>query len=151
MTHRYVKYPQSDHLYINYLIFITIQEKIFKFGTAEKKLLIVFCYYVVLTVFALTAFTMFTRNAPRLVSSIQRYFICERRGHDPNNPCSRSGIADGNNHFMDTLSFLLVAFFPVVNLVYAVNVRELKELWMKCFQKNHMWDSFKEWGNSINN
>ena len=108
----------------------------FQFGTAQKKLLIVFCYYVVLCVVALTSYTVTTKNTPIMVKSAKKHFFCEQSGHDPNEPCSRSEFEKLTNASGITLSYtLLMAVFPAVNLVYVVNIRELKELWKKCFAK----------------
>ncbi len=102
----------------------------FKFGTAEKKILIVTCYYIVLSTVALTAFTLSTRDTPALVRNIGLYFLCEQRGHDPENPCSRDYIKNSDS-VLTTLSYVLLSLFPVVNLIYAINIRELKEFMQK--------------------
>ena len=98
----------------------------FKFGTAEKKILIVTCYCIVLSTVALTAFTLSTRDTPAFVRNIGLYFLCEQRGHDPENPCSRDYIKNSDS-VLTMLSFVLLSLFPVVNLIYAINTRELKE------------------------
>ena len=114
-----------------------------KLDTAQKKLLIVFCYYVVLTVIALTSFTLATRNTGVIVNSAKRYFLCEQNGHDPSEPCSRSELERLMNPTGITLSFILaMALFPVVNLVYIVNIQELKELWRKCLVKMSSFSFF---------
>ena len=90
-----------------------------------------FCYYVVLAVLALTAFTLGTRHAPTFVKNVQRYFFCEQRGHNPSMPCNRMDFEKHTFPFVTTLSYISLALFPVVNLLYAVNIQELKELWGK--------------------
>ena len=98
----------------------------FKFGTAEKKILIVTCYCIVLSTVALTAFTLSTRDTPAFVRNIGLYFLCEQRGHDPENPCSRDYIKNSDS-VLTMLSYVLLSLFPVVSLIYAINIRELKE------------------------
>ena len=106
----------------------------FQFGTAQKKVLVVFCYYVALSVVNLTSYTVLSRNSPVLREHVQRYFFCELSGHDSSKPCSRSEFENMTNAAEITLSYiLLIAVFPVVNLVYIVNIQELKELWRKYF------------------
>ena len=106
----------------------------FQFGTAQKKLLVVFCYYVMLSVVDLTTYTMIARNSPVLRESLQRYFFCEQSGRDSSKPCNRSEFENMTNASGITLSYiLLLAVFPVVNLVYIVNIQELKEIWRKYF------------------
>ena len=98
----------------------------FKIGTAERKVLIVFCYYVILAVVALTTFTISTRNGDLTARRIFEYFTCEQNGHDPDEPCSRSNFEELTNPAWTTLSYMLLGMFPIVNLIYAVNVEELK-------------------------
>ena len=103
---------------------------LFKFGTAEKKLLVVFSYYVVLASVALTAFTLSIRNSSNFITSIQQYFLCEQGGHDSSSPCSRDYISQSFPS-LTTLSYILLGLFPVVNLIYAMNLKELKEMAQK--------------------
>lgn len=105
-----------------------------KIGTAERKLLIVFCYYVLLAVIALTAFTLSTKNLSQSVKFILKHFDCERDGHNTSNPCSRSEFEELNNAALTTFSYILLGLFPIVNLVYAVNIQELK-VYCQCFRK----------------
>ena len=105
----------------------------FKFGTAEKKLIAVFCYYMVLAVVALTAFTLSTRNNALFARDVQVYFFCEQSGHNPSSPCSRSFIGELTYPSVTTSSYILLAISPVVNLVYAVDIQELKQLWKNSF------------------
>ena len=95
------------------------------------KLLIIFSYYVVLAVVGLSVFTIGTTGSSRLVKGILRYFFCEQGGHNPSSPCSRSDVENMSLVSMQALSHILLAFLPVVNLLYAVNIAELKELWIE--------------------
>lgn len=105
-----------------------------KIGTAERKLLIVFCYYVLLAVIALTAFTFSIKNLTQSVKFILEHFDCERDGHNTSNPCSRSDFEALNNAALTSFSYILLGLFPIVNLVYAVNIQELK-VYCRCFRK----------------
>ena len=107
----------------------------FQLGAAEKKLLVVFCYYVVLASVALTSFTLSIRNLPSFLRKLQTYFLCEQRGHDPSNPCSRV-FQEQSYPLLATASFILLGMFPVVNMLYAVNLRDLKEILKKWRLKN---------------
>ena len=80
---------------------------------------------------------MASRNAPELNDSIHEYFCCEQGGHNPDNPCSRSEIGDLSDFCLKIVLYILMALFPVVNLIYAVNVQELKELWKKIVSEYH--------------
>ena len=100
---------------------------VFQIGTAEKKILITFCYYVLLTVVVLTTFTIKTRNSELFVEELSNYFACEERGNDPNNPCDRNTFCQLSYPWLSAISFMLLYMLPVVNLVYVLNIKELKE------------------------
>ena len=106
----------------------------FTFGTTEKKLLIVFLYYLVAAVINLTTLTLFARNASVVANNLQRYFFCEQGGFNPSNPCS---LPNDIYHrpYISSLGHILLSLLPVVNLIYAVNIKELKEVWRKTFSK----------------
>jgi hypothetical protein len=110
------------------------KKKAFKIGSAERKLLIVFCYYVLLAAISLTAFTLSTKNLPETVKNFLEYFDCEKDGHNSSDPCSRADFERLNNSALTTFSYILLGLFPVANLVYAVNVQELKA-YCQCFSR----------------
>ena len=107
------------------------QSKGFHFGTAEKKLLVVLCYYVILATESLTAFTLSTRNAPRILEEVEKYFFCEQGGRDPNNLCSRSEIERLTTPSLSTLSYVLLGLLPLVNLFFIANIHEIKVIMQK--------------------
>ena len=95
-------------------------------GTAERKILIVFLYYITLGVFALTAFTLATKHLDQNSIATFEYFECQKNGRDET--CSY----DAQQYpYISLISFLLFGLFPAINLVYAVNVQELKALTKK--------------------
>ena len=98
----------------------------FKVGTAERKLMIVFIYYIFLASIALTTFTISTRDSELFANSLQEYFLCELRGHDPSNPCTRESSGQTATAF-GTLSYMLLGLYPTLNLVFALNISDLKE------------------------
>ena len=98
----------------------------FSFGTAEKKLLIVSFYYVVLEVLGFLSFSLLQRNGD-LQEELQIYFMCESQGHNPDNPCDRSRFEQLNFSIIYILSISIVLLTPVVNFVFVVNVKLLKE------------------------
>ena len=76
---------------------------------------------------ALTLFTIDIRNSEPFMAALNKYFICEGRGNDPNNPCDRNTFRQYSNPELTTIYFVLFGIFPAVNLVYALNFREMKE------------------------
>ncbi len=102
-------------------------------GTAEKKIFIIFCYYVVLGVIALTTFTLSVKNDDETIAEFQKYFVCEGKGIDPNNPeeCDRSGFERYQTPGLTASAYILVGIFPAVSLIFAVNGKELKQFFKR--------------------
>ena len=136
-------------MFCNNTIIILQQHGLFKarqsrnpytIGTAERKLLIVFVYYVVLTVISITAFTLIVQDADRLFLARLQYFECKRKGVDPNNPCDPNIHIKLEHVALTSLSYILLGLFPVVNFVFVISVRELKEQlrkWFPCLFKTN--------------
>ncbi len=98
-----------------------------KTGTAERKILIVFVYYVLLAVFAVLGFSLANRDAERFITEVIRYFQCERKGVDPDNPCDTSGYENIPNIYIALLSYVLIGMYPLINFLYVIDVQELKQ------------------------
>ena len=101
-------------------------------GPAEKKILIIFCYYVLLSVIAIIAFTLATRNVERFSSEIAKYFVCETDGHDSSQPCNRDIFENLTFPGITTISYVLLGISPAVNLLFAANIQEIKEIFSTC-------------------
>ncbi len=115
-------------------LFRAKQDKVpMKMGTAEKKIFIIFCYYIVLGIIALSTFTEAVRNDDETAEEYRKYFRCESAGIDPNDPdeCDRSGFENNDTLFLTAATYVLVGIFPAVNLIFAVNNRELKQVFTK--------------------
>ena len=85
---------------------------------------------------ALTAFTIATRNSEPFAEQLLNYFACEGKGNDPNNPCDRNTFRQLTIPWLSVIAFILLFLLPAVNLVYVLNIKELKEKFtvMKKFQ-----------------
>lgn len=103
----------------------------YKIGTAERKILIVFVYYIILVVIALTAFTLTIRDEEEFSSAVLRYFECESKGVDPDNPCDPSSYIKLLHIALTSLSYILLGLFPMVNFIFVISVRELKQYMRK--------------------
>jgi hypothetical protein len=84
---------------------------------------------MVLTVFALTSFTLATRNGGPFAEQLFDHFACEMQGQDPENPnrCDRNNFRQFSNPEVTAVVSILLSLFPVVNLVYALNIMQLME------------------------
>ena len=81
---------------------------------------------------ALTSFTISTRNSEIISEELLNYFVCEGRGNDPNNPCDRNTFSQYLIPELTTISLVLIEIFPVINLVYVLSIKELKEKFKSC-------------------
>ena len=96
-------------------------------GTAERKLLIILCYYVLLVAISLTAFTVTLRRSGLYFTALLEYWRCETTGVDPENPCNRASFEEQTYPGLTTLAYVLLWTFPAVNLIFAVNISEIKK------------------------
>ena len=99
----------------------------FQIGIAERKILIILCYYVLLAMVALTGVSVPLRKAERLANAITEYWQCETAGVDPFCNRLRASFEKQTNPRIITLAYVLLWIFPAVNLIFAVNIGELKQ------------------------
>jgi len=80
-------------------------------------------------VIALTSFTVFTRNGALFGDAVADYWQCEITGVDPENSCDR--LKDSFEALtypgLTSVSYILLGIFPAVNLIFAVNIKEIKQ------------------------
>ena len=107
------------------------------FGTAEKKILIILCYYATLYVVSLVAVTLSASNDEPVLKFEERYFLCEQGGHNPSKPCHQAEFENAAYPWITTISLILLALLPFVNLTYIVSTKEVKQLFclIKCHSK----------------
>ena len=96
-------------------------------STSERKILIVLCYYILLSVVALTGVTIPLRNAERLANALTEYWQCETAGVAPLCNRLRASFEELTNPGIITVSYVLLWIFPAVKLIFAVNISELKQ------------------------
>ena len=101
----------------------------FRIGAAERKSLIILCYYILLGVVALSGFTVTTRNGTLFANAIAAYWRCESAGLNSENSCDglRDSLRQLANPGLTSASYILLGIFPAVNLIFAVNVKEIKQ------------------------
>ena len=101
----------------------------FKISIAERKVLIVFCYFVLLVVVALTALASLTRISGQYSITLLEYWQCEATGFDPEKQCDRlyALFEEPGPPALIAISNLLYLILPLVNLVFVINVTELKQ------------------------
>ena len=94
------------------------------------KVLIVFFYFFVFGVVSLTFFTITSKDITDFTSELITYFACESQGVQPGRTCERNFNRMGTE-FGLIVVYILLGFYPVVNLVYVVNFQEIKTF-VKC-------------------
>ena len=101
-------------------------------STSERKILIVLCYYILLSVVALTGVTIPLRNSELLANALTEYWQCETAGVDSLCNRLRASFEEQTNPGIITVSYVLLWIFPAVNLIFAVNISELKQKFKTC-------------------
>ena len=101
---------------------------------ATTKLLIIICYFAGVTTYHLIVLSVNKLRFPfaRYIQDLREYFLCESAGVRPVMMCDRNEINQAVPYqlLLDT-SFIFIALFPIVNLVYIVNIHELKRSFKK--------------------
>lgn len=92
--------------------------------TAEAKVLIIITYHLILGVAVLTIFTKSIIDVSGYTTAALDYFGCERNGNGTT--CPRSDIEGQVNPIPTTIAFVLLGLYPTFNLVYTINIKELR-------------------------
>ena len=99
-----------------------------RMNMAEIKILIALCYYFLLTAFLLAAITIPATNYPNFMADISEYFLCESTGTNPNKKVCERNFERFDSRMVLIASILIVGMFPIVNLIYVLNVQEIKKI-----------------------
>ena len=92
-------------------------------NSGELKVLTVFCYYSIFTIFLLASTTVRVIVNPEYIARLLDYFFCEAT---PGNICERGFGIFGANLLLN-ITFFLTGFYPIVSLVYVLNVHDVKQ------------------------
>ena len=81
----------------------------------------------------LSAVTWQIRISSDEITNLQKFLFCELGSNNSSNQCKYSDLDDIDIVYIThrIFSFLMFSLIPFVNLVYAVNIQELKELWKR--------------------
>ncbi len=106
-------------------------EPSFSFSTAEKKLLVIFTYYILMQIFSFAFFSLSEQTLDALWTELFHYFICEQNENDPANPCSRSEFERLVYGEIKVPGLILTLAAPIMNFIFVVDYLELKEYFQK--------------------
>lgn len=108
----------------------------------ETKVLIVLCYYIILGAAVLSIFTNVLIKVN--INAFIDYFSCERNGLPPPNSkisnCEKekNTIQESVDPIPSAVAIVILGFLPVVNLVYVVNLSELRSKIKTCSQTRYV-------------
>ena len=94
-------------------------------NAAKIKLLIIFVYFSITSIFSLVAYTVVAKQSTDFRTKLAVYFRCEAQGIQPDRACEKE-FGRFNGNVLVALIYLLLGLYPAVNLVYVVNVKEMK-------------------------
>ena len=93
-------------------------------NAAEMKILIIFVYFSVFLGSILVTFTIRLHGFENLITDIGKYFTCESFGIQED--CIRS-FERVESEASAIITYALIGFYPLVSLIYVVNIQELRQ------------------------
>ena len=99
-----------------------------KFGlsTAEKKLLVVFVFYLILGYVDVIGFAVSTSSLDTVAKYIEENLQCEALRVDPDYACPRRFEDIRIAGIFSLLSYILLGLYPIPNLLFAINKSEVQ-------------------------
>ena len=99
------------------------------------KILFINCYFLGIGIYALIAFCAgYWETIAE--QELGEYLLCESIGRRPGNSCTYQRTYGVILHILFDIGYILLGSFPAVNLIYAVNISDLK--W-KCEKRFPNW------------
>ena len=97
---------------------------------AELKILIVFVYSIIFAAVGVIGFLVGSRNTDTFRNQLTAYFGCEALGVQPGDECERAFDRTAVEVVVD-LTLFFTAIYPIMSLIYVVNLQELKMFFTK--------------------
>ena len=95
-------------------------------STAEKKILIVMCYFGLFGIALLMQLSFKVADIENLSNAIDIYIVCELQGLP--NECNRRSIERYRHVEVDLFLGVMLASIPVTQLLYIINYKQIKEM-----------------------
>ena len=99
----------------------------------QSKVLLIVIYFFLFLLESQVAFTFALREAPEFRQALGDYFMCEAFG--VTRMCNRSTYFDRTaGQAAVTIGYVILGFYPVVNLMFFVDIKEIKRKvrkWLK--------------------
>ena len=97
------------------------------FSPAERKIFIVFVYYLGSGALQLTTFSIATKHINHDIDAIASYFSCQRSGYD-----SACSLEIAQNPVWALLALIVLLLLPAINFVYAIRGDDFKRFCNLC-------------------
>ena len=99
------------------------------FSPAERKIFIVFLYYLLAGALNLTTFSLYVRDIAYNFTALADYFSCQRSGL--NDSCT---LGTKKYPLWALFSFIVIFLFPVVNLYFSLKLDDFRVLFKFCIR-----------------
>ena len=99
------------------------------FSSPEKKLFILFWYYILVSIVLLTFLTVELHNANSVVEELQNYFSCSMGGYNPECEVYRKKIENITwpTYYLNLFSTFLLCSITLSNLIYVLQIYDIKK------------------------
>ena len=109
-------------------------------SSPEKKLFILFWYYILVLMILLALLTVELKTANSTSEQLQNYFICSSGGYKPECDIYRKRIENITwpSYFLDLASTLSLSFITLSNLTYVLQINDIKKKLFKLKARNNI-------------
>ena len=114
-----------------------IRKKSAIISTAEKKILIALCYYVIVALITLVYFGTYTANSDLFIEALETYFRCQALGHLPNqtSQCDPKEYQQYIYPGLAATTFLLMGFLSTANLSFVIKWSHITKFCSQLYHK----------------
>lgn len=91
-------------------------------------------YYIIFSIIDITAYTISSSVIDNAAKAIQKEFLCELEPHDLTQECPKDYLAYNFTDGFSVTTYILLALFNCMNLLFAVNLSEIKAKCHRCFK-----------------
>jgi len=101
-----------------------------KFSVPEVKILIITCYFIVFGITSLVNISFTVRNGDIILFKLLVYFTCQTAGYNGTDTCvgERDELESYLKPELNAASYILLSFIPWLNLLFAVQVKDVKKV-----------------------
>ena len=116
---------------------------IISFSVPEVKILILSCYFILFGTMGLINFSINIRDADIILDRLLDYFACQASGYSADHTCSAE-YERFRTHLqleLNSTTYALLGLLPWFNLLFAVQVSDIKKAMQKVLYFCHSRDS----------